>query len=127
MGRERDNEKKFNEYLDRILAGEEIKADPSMDKELCDALDFACKMADLRQNPRAQFESRLKADLLQKLEARQAQKQAARGSFWDVFRNHPAWQGAVAALLVIIVLAVVWRAGVFQPLSNEKATQTTNN
>ena len=123
MGRERDNEKKFNEYLDRILAGEEIKADPSMDKELRDALDFACKMADLRQNPPAQFQARLKADLLQKIEARQAQKQA-RGAFWDVFRGHPVWQGAVAVLLVIIVIAVVWRAGVFQftPLELSQAT-----
>jgi hypothetical protein len=115
MGREQKNEKKFAEYLDRILAGEEIKADPAMDEELRAALDFARKMTELGDKPSTQFQARLKAGLLQKLEAQEAAQKAGQGSFWDIFRSHPVWQGAVAALVVIILLSVVWRAGFFQP------------
>jgi hypothetical protein len=114
MGREKENEKKFNAYLDRILAGEEIKTDPAMDKELHEALDFTREMAERRVEPSAQFQARLKASLLQKLDAQVAQKKESRGSFWNVFRGHPVWQGAAAALVVIILLSIVWRAGFFQ-------------
>jgi hypothetical protein len=124
MGREQDNEKRFNAYIDRILAGEEIKADPDMDKELRAALEFARKISALGAMPSAQFQARLKASLLQKLEAQQAQKKAARGGFRDIFKSHPAWQGAVAVILVIIALTIVWRAGVFQPLLDGKSTAT---
>jgi hypothetical protein len=127
MGRERENEKKFNEYLDRILAGEVIKADPSMDKELRDALDFARKISEYGATPSAQYQARLKASLLQKLEEQEELQKQKRGSFWDVFRSHPVWQGAAAVLVVIIALTVVWRAGVFQPspIEMSKATTTT--
>ena len=110
MGRERDNEKKFTEYLDHILAGEEVKADPAMDTELREALDFAGRMAALRTAPSAQYRARLKASLMQKLEEREA-----RGSFWSIFRSHPVWQGAAAALFVIIIVSIIWRAGFFEP------------
>ena len=115
MGREKEVEKKFTEYLDRILAGEEIKADPAMDEELRAALDFARKISSLGAVPSAQYQARLKASLLQKLEEQEARKKEARGSFWGIFRSHPVWQGAVALLLVIIVITIVWRAGFFQP------------
>jgi hypothetical protein len=126
MGREKEIEKKFTAYLDRILAGEEIQADPAMDAELRAALDFARKISALGAVPSAQFQARLKASLLQKLEEQEAQKKAKKASFWDVFRSHPAWQGAAAVLLVIIALTIVWRAGVFQPslLEMSKATTT---
>ena len=115
MGREKDIEKKFTEYLDRILAGEEIQADPAMDEELRAALDFARKMTALRTSPSAQYRARLKASLLQKLGEREAQRREGQGSFWNVFRSHPVWQGAAAALFVIILVSIIWRAGYFQP------------
>jgi hypothetical protein len=124
MGREKDTAKKFSEYLDRILAGKEIPVDPSLDPELRDALDFARKMAALGATPSAEFRARLKASLLQKLADREALKEKT-GSFWDVFRRHPVWQGAIAALLVIIVISIVWRAGFFQPSISEPAPTTT--
>ncbi len=77
MGRERDIAKKFTENLDRILAGEEIKADPAMDAELRAALDFARKMAALRTAPSAPYQARLKAALLQKLDEQEALAQEA--------------------------------------------------
>jgi hypothetical protein len=125
MGREQDIEKKFTAYLDRILAGEEIKADPAMDAELRAALNFARKVNSLGAVPDAQFQARLKAALLEKLQAREARQKENRGSFWDIFRSHPAWQGAVAVLLVIIVISIIWRAGFFQPsISSTEKTVT---
>lgn len=115
MGRERDMEKKFTENLDRILAGKEVKADPTMDKELRAALDFALKMAALRTAPSAQYQARLKARLLQKLDEQEARKRERRGSFWGLIRTSPVWQGAVAALFVIIIVSIIWRSGFFQP------------
>jgi hypothetical protein len=115
MGRERDIEKKFTENLDRILAGKEIKSDPSMDAELRAALDFARKMAALTTAPSAQYQARLKARLLQKLDEQEARKRERRGSFWGLLRTSPAWQGAVAALFIIIIISIIWRSGFFQP------------
>jgi hypothetical protein len=125
MGREKGNEKKFTEYLDRILAGEEIKTDPSMDQDLRDALDFARKISEYGATPSPQFQARLKASLLQKLEEQEALRKQNRGSFWDVFRSHPVWQGAAAALFVIIIISIMWRAGVFQPSPIEMSKATT--
>lgn len=114
MGREKDIEKKFAEYLDRILAGEEVKADPSMDDEMRAALDFARKISTLGAVPTAQYQARLKASLLQKLAEQEARKKASRSSGWGIFRQ-PVWQGAIAAILVIMAITIVWRAGFFQP------------
>jgi hypothetical protein len=126
MRREREMDKKFSEYLDRILAGEEIKADPAMDKELRAALDFARKISELGTKPSAQYQARLKARLLQKLEEQKAPPKEGRGSFWNIFRGHPVWQGAVAALLVILVLSIIWRAGFFQPSIPLQVPTTTS-
>jgi hypothetical protein len=115
MGRERDMEKKFTENLDRILAGKEVPADPSLDKELRDALDFARKMTALGAAPSPEYRARLKARLLQKLAEQEALKPVKQDSFWNIFRGHPVWQGAVAALFVIIIISIIWRAGFFQP------------
>ena len=113
MGREKDMEKKFTEYLDHILAGKEVPIDPTMDKELRDALDFARKMIRLGEAPSPEFQASLKARLLQKLAEQEASKKEK--SFWNIFRSHPVWQGAVVALLVIIAITIVWRTGFFQP------------
>jgi hypothetical protein len=113
MGRENDIAKKFTEYLDRILAGEEVKVDPTMDAELRDALDFARKVTRLGEAPSAQYKARLKASLLQKLEEREARQKQKRG-FRGMFQQ-PAWQVAIAAILVIITITVIWRSGFFQP------------
>jgi hypothetical protein len=133
MGRERENEKKFTKYLERILAGGVIKADPAMDEELRAALEFARKISALGEKPSVKFQERLKAQLLEKIrsrEAQQARKKESRGSFWDAFRSHPAWQGAVAAVVVIILLGIIWRAGFFQfdltaPAATPLATTAT--
>jgi hypothetical protein len=115
MGRERKTAKKFTENLDRILAGQEIKADLKMDAELRATLDFTRKMTALRTAPSAQYQTRLKARLLQQLDEREARKRERRSSFWRMLRTTPVWAGATAALFVIIIVSIVWRSGFFQP------------
>jgi hypothetical protein len=122
MGREKQLEKKITQNLDRILAGGEIKPDPAMDKELGDTLNFARKMAALRPAPSAQYQSRLKAQLLQKLEEREALKRERWSGFWSMLRTNRVWQGAAAALFVIIIISIVWRSGFFQPAFESPST-----
>jgi hypothetical protein len=106
--------RKFTGYLDRMLAGQEIAPDAIADGELRGALDFARKINALGATPSARFQSQLKAELLQKLTAREALKEEKPG-FWKIFRSHRGWQVAVAAAFVIILASVIWRAGYFQP------------
>ena len=97
MDRQKDTEKKFAEYMDRILAGGEIKADPSMDEEMRADLEFVKKACSLGQAPTAQFQARLKARLIERLEAQQARKQEQGFKIFTALRQ-PAWQAAIAAV-----------------------------
>ena len=115
MDRKRKTEKKFSEFLDRILAGEEISADPNMDEELRAVLDFARKISKLRPNPSAAYQANLKARLLQKLEEQEAKAESIRGRFWENMWRQPVWQGIMVVLIVVIVGSALWRAGVFTP------------
>jgi hypothetical protein len=122
MGKDKGIEKKFAENIDRILAGEDIKADPSLNAEMRADLEFVKKVRSLGEAPSAQFQARLKASLLQKLEAQQARQRDEQG-LWRIFRQ-PAWQGGIAVLLAIIALAIVWRSGFFQPSVSAPVTTT---
>jgi hypothetical protein len=117
MDKQKDIEKKFAQYIDRIMAGESIQLDPSMDAEMRADLDFLKKVRSLGQTPTAQFEARLRAYLLAKLEAQQAQQPKEGWSFFRIFRQ-PAWQAAIAVMLVILVISIVWRQGVFRHEEN---------
>jgi hypothetical protein len=115
VDRNKETEKKFTEFLDRILAGEEVPADPGMDEDLRAVLDFAQKISKLRPNPSASYQASLKARLLQKLEEQEAKTEGTRGRFWKNIWRQPVWQGVMAVLIVIIVGSALWRAGVFTP------------
>ena len=55
MGREDNIEKEFSEYLDRILAGEEVVVGDEASNDLRTALDFARRMIELRGEPSTAF------------------------------------------------------------------------
>ncbi len=128
MSKEKEREKKFTEYLDRILAGGDIPDDPNMDGELRATLEFARKVAGLRRDPSSAYQARLKAGLLQKLEERARKAGEKRGGFWGIWRQ-PAWQGVMTAIFVVIIISILWRVGVFSPSitpgQTTTATQTT--
>ena len=123
MNREKEREKKFTEYLDRMLAGGEIPAVPDMDEELRETLDFARKVAGLRREPSTGYQSGLRASLLQKLEERARKSAEKKAGFWGIWRQ-PVWQGVVTAVFVVIILSVLWRAGVFSPSITPTPTTT---
>jgi hypothetical protein len=126
MGRDKETRKKFIEYLDRILAGEEIPADLDMDEELRATLEFARKMSVLRPIPSDTFQAQLKAGLLQKLDAQEARAKEGQGSFWRTLWRQPVWQGAITVAFAVFIVGMLWRAGIFSPeLSQPTATETS--
>ncbi|OGO31213.1 MAG: hypothetical protein A2Z29_09235 [Chloroflexi bacterium RBG_16_56_11] len=117
MSREKDAGKKFSEYVDRILAGEDIKDDPAMDRDLREALEFARKIIGTRSSPSVKFQASLKASLLQKLDEREERAREKQGRSWGLFWRQPAWQAVVIVFLIVIIGSILWRTGVFLPAS----------
>lgn len=115
MGKEVNDEKEFLENLDRLLAGEEIKADQVASDDCRSAIDFAKKIVECSIEPSPAFKKRLKGRLLQKLveqEAEVHQKEKVNW-FWEglrkLFLRRPVWQYATAMVvaLIMIVSAIV--------------------
>ena len=125
MSKQRNIEAIFSENLDRILAGEEIDFNALGDAEMRSALEFARKVNQLVPAPSTQFSTRLKAGLLQKLDEREARAKENRGWSWNFLRR-PAWQAVIAVIVVVLVVSVVWRSGVFRPtIEAPSKTMTT--
>jgi hypothetical protein len=114
MGREYEEEKLFTEKIDRLLAGEKIRTDEIADGDLRSALDFAQKMIDLRAAPSVQFESRLKAGLLQQLTEKENNRAARQGWFWKLIPSQPLFQAVAVLAVMFIVGGVLW-ATIFRP------------
>jgi hypothetical protein len=112
MDRNRDIEKKFSEYLDSILAGEEMVLEPEGNEDLRNAVEFAVKMAALRPVPAESYRNNLKARLLQKLDERETAELERRGRFWNALWRQPVWQGAIMVAFAVIVVGLLWRAGI---------------
>ena len=125
MNRKREIEKRFTEYLDRILAGEEITVEPDADAELRAALEFARTIRGLRTSPSESFQAQLKARLLQKLDEQEAIALERRESFWGNIWRQPIWQGAVMVAFAVIVVGLLWRAGIIAPELPEATTTPT--
>jgi len=105
-----NNEEKYTRQIDRIISGQPQESPNDAD------LLFAAKIRQTQAKPSVQFQSSLKARLLDKLSAMEGEP-AKRPSFFEqlagLFRQR-TWQAAGAALAVcVIALVVVWRAGVF--------------
>jgi hypothetical protein len=121
MNRDREIEREFSNGLDRILAGEEVHVAQPQEGDLLSALDFALKMVQLRPSPSADFESNLKARLLQELAEQESCKEDKR-SWLGRLISEPAWVGAAVAFFLIIAGGLIWQSGLFrtsqQPLVN---------
>jgi hypothetical protein len=127
MGREREMERKFSRYLDAMLAGKNVEADPTADKEMLATLDFARKLPGLCATPSPKFQARLKAALLNKL-AEQEAREKEKSGFWGGLYKQPIWQAALVAVFMILIVSVMWRAGLLWPMlpsPSPMATPTT--
>ncbi|MDD5703510.1 MAG: hypothetical protein PHU23_15855 [Dehalococcoidales bacterium] len=105
MGREHAEEL-FSEKIDRLLANEDVQYDAVMDHDMRTALDFARTMRDLRPAPSAEFQSRLKARLLQKLNERK--ERSGTGWFWRFIPHEPVWQVLAVLAVMVVVGGVLW-------------------
>jgi hypothetical protein len=123
MAKNRETEKKFTEYVDLILAGVEVTVAPDADYELRAAVDFARKICGLRQSPSESFQAHLKARLFQKLDEQESPAYQQEG-FWRRLWRQPIWQGAVMVAFAIIVVSLLWRAGIIAPGEPEVTTTT---
>jgi hypothetical protein len=125
MNRNREIEKKFNEYLDHILAGEEVILEPGADEDFRTAVEFADKMFGLRPVPSEVYRNDLISRLLRKLGEREAAEREKRESVWKKLWRQPIWQGAVMVAFAVIVVSLLWRAGTFSPGEPEATTIPT--
>jgi len=119
MKKDKSTEKQFLEYLDRLLAGEQITIGDEVSDDLRSALEHARKMLAFREEPSAAF----RADLRDKLLRQIAEKQTAtyptakREGFWERAANlfpQRAIMIAVTSTALVVLLAfvgVVWYSG----------------
>ncbi len=120
MGKQRDEERKFSENLDRLLAGKEVEPGEDMSKDYQTAVNFAQKLTEFRAEPSSEFKARLKQRLLLEWTKQDmAAREEAKGNWFReglrrLVPQSPVWRTAAATLVVVIVVAgVLWRTGMF--------------
>jgi hypothetical protein len=126
MGREDKIAKEFSEYLDRILAGEEIVVDAEASEELKTTLEFARRVKGLHVEPSPAFKDSLKQNLLRKLAERDALAARERPrSFW-----HFTWgrvMVAATAVVILILAITIWQySGIFRAGTPSPTTTPTS-
>ncbi len=133
MGKESNEEKRFSEDVERLLAGQEVEGGKDADKDYQTAINFAKKLAGFRADPSPSFRAQLKKRLLLKLAQQEAEaRQKAKGNwFWEGLRSlipqSAVWRTAtVTVVLMLMVAGSLWGAQVFTPspgLQPESPTQ----
>jgi hypothetical protein len=98
-------EDKFSENIDRLLTGQEIRDAAETDQDLKSALDFARLMKLKRPQPAAQFQSNLKARLLEKLAEQEAEVQPT--WFQRLMPRQPVWQAVTAVIVILVISGIV--------------------
>jgi len=128
MNKQKKIEKAFSENLDRILAGRAVKTDAFADADMLSTLDFAAGIAKIKPAISQQFKTRLKAELLEKLEKQQTP--AKKNIWYSLSLHQPVWQAVTAVFLVVLIISVIWRSGLFNisaapPPTTTMTTYTT--
>lgn len=124
MAERRDDERKFSEDIDRLLAGRRVAG--SEDKEYQETVDFAARMAESREKPSLAFQATLKQHLLAKLSEEEARVKKPSFAEWltGVLRTSTAWRNAAVAVTVVaLALLVGWRVGLFSQSNPPIVTQ----
>ncbi len=103
-----EKDKQLLENLDRILTGREGETTKPADDDTRSALEFARKMASLREKPSKEFTANLKAELVHRLAEQEKKKSSRNQSFlaWEISRR-TMWQGTVGASIVVIIIVVI--------------------
>jgi hypothetical protein len=117
------DEKKFIEYLDRLLAGEEISLGDDVSDEVRSALELAKKMLAYRDEPSPAFRASLRERLLRKVAeeeaAAPAEKEVQRERTANLFPLRPVLIGLTSTVLVVLLIFVgtVWYTGRYAQMS----------
>lgn len=133
MGKESNEEKRFSEDVERLLAGQEAEGGKDADKDYQTAINFAKKLTESRAHPSPAFKAQLKERLLLRLTQQEAEaRQKTRGNWlWEGLRNlipqSAVWRTAtVTVVLMLMVVGSLWGTEVFTPspgLQQESPTQ----
>jgi len=108
MGKVYEAEKVFSGQLDRALAGQAVQIDVDAQDDLRTALEFSRRMVDLRPDPRWQFQTVLKVNLIQKLKEQEASQPSGRPWFLKILPREPIWQIAAVLAVMVVVGGVLW-------------------
>jgi hypothetical protein len=119
MKKDRSTEKQFLEYLDKLLAGEEISLGDEVSDDLRSALEHARKMLAFREEPSPAFRADLRDRLLRQIAEKQAAAYPAaeREGFWErvanLFPQRAIMIAVTSTALVVLLLfvGVVWYSG----------------
>ncbi len=120
MPRRKREEQDFLENIERLIAGEEVSIGEGADEDLRTTIEFSRKLSDLHTGPSVEFKDRLKSRLLLKLTQQEfaARQRAEKNWFRDILDRlvpqSPVWRTAAVTLVMIVaVVTVMWRTGVF--------------
>ncbi len=123
MAKGKNEEQEFLKRVDAMLAGGEgigDAGDASVADDVRGAVEFASKLIDLHDGPTAEFSQRLKSRLLVKLteQDEMARARSERSGFRRLLASlvpaSAVWRSAAVSLvLVVAVVTVLWRTGMF--------------
>ena len=121
-----NDEKKFRNDIDRLIAGEKRKSEDTSDADYEKNVKFAGKMLKSRVEPSPEFKASLKQRLLLKLENEEIEaerKKEKPPGFWEFVKNfvpkNPVWRTvAVTVTVFVIAFIVVWQTGIFPGQNN---------
>ena len=101
-------DKELLENLEKVLTGRENEITGPLDDDTRTALDFARKMASMRETPSKEFKENLKAELVHRLAEQEKNDLDADQTllFWGVPRRK-LWQGTIAAAIVVVIVAII--------------------
>jgi hypothetical protein len=119
MKKDKSTEKQFLEYLDRLLAGEEISLGDEVSDDLRSVLEHARKMLAFREEPSAAFRADLRDKLLRQIAEKQTATYPATGRegfrerMANLFPPRPVLVAVTSTVLVVLLLfiGVVWYSG----------------
>ena len=113
--------KQFSDIVDRMLSGQEIRAEEVPDED-CDLVHIVQRMINCRTTPRSAFQIRLKNTLVSE-SMREPRKKIDTtphrecSRFWKALRGvapQPAWRVAMATLLVVVLISsALYGTGIF--------------
>jgi hypothetical protein len=123
VGKRTEEERRFSENIDRLLAGEKARIGEDMDEEQRTAIDLARKLIEFRDTPSPHFKDHLKRQLLLKLAeqegvARRERQRTNRfrKALGNLIPQNPAWRAAIATVAVaVLAVIVLWGSGTLTP------------